>query len=140
MKTFSSNTKTRSMRGFSLFEVLVVVASIGLLAAIALPSLTAAKVSEESSHRRNAQQLATVATTATIAGAKAVVDGDLIATVNRLVAGVAPTCGPFKDRVFQVAGMDAEARTGAMNYLRVSNQQLIYIPQPSSTQDGQPPP
>lgn len=136
MKTIRFSSPTKHQGGLSLFEVLVVVTAIGLLAAIALPSLRAKSISEEASHRRNAQQLATIATTANIAGAISVVPGDLSATVNLLVQGVSPTSGPFKGREFRIGGLDAAAKEGAETYLQVVGSQLIYVPHPGQSQSG----
>ena len=115
-------------QGFSLVEMLTVVAVIGVLAGIALPSLNATSASREVQHQRNAKSLISMAVGADIAGVSLIVTGDLDATVNRIMTGAAPTQGAFKDHIFRLHGLTAEAAEGAKKYLKVEGERLVFVP------------
>ena len=108
------------------------VAIVGIIAAIALPALDPSSVSRDSSDRRVAQEMANLAAAAQIAGVEVVVSGDLRATVDLLEEGVSPADGPFKGRIFRLKGLTERSITGAMKYLKVSGDQLIYTPDPTA--------
>lgn len=104
--------------GFSLVEMLVVIAIIGIIAAIAIPNIGNINDSaKEATAKRNAQSIASVVNAAMAAGAtttSATVD-DLITEVS--TTGLTPDAGPFKGKKFSVGAMDAEDKTKAKDYL-----------------------
>ncbi|WP_218033113.1 type II secretion system protein [Brevifollis gellanilyticus] len=115
------------MPGFSLMELLIVIAIIGLMANMIIFAWSG-HYSEVNAikDRRNAQTIASLASTASVAGASFVVAGDIPATVDNLAQGTTPTSGVFRNREFKLPPMGTQEITGALNYLQWSGSDLIY--------------
>lgn len=113
--------------GFSLMELLIVVAIIGIMVNLVIFSWSGNNAEVNAiKDRRNAQTIASLAATASVAGADFVVAGDIPATVDNLVDGVAPTSGIFKGREFKLPPMPAAELTKAYTHLGWSGAELIY--------------
>lgn len=118
--------KNAAAKGFSLVEMLVVIAVIGVIAAIAIPQIGSINSSAtEAKNQRNAQSIVSVYSAATAAGAT--VDGATAAAkVDKLVTGVTPTEGAFKDKTFKVPSLAPEDKTGALKYITLESGELVY--------------
>jgi prepilin-type N-terminal cleavage/methylation domain-containing protein len=119
-------------KGFSLVELLTVVAILGVLVGMLVPNLAISNRTRDVQNQRNAKTLISVVVGAEVAGVSLVVEGDLDATVARIIQGAAPTSGAFKDRIFGAPGMDRDAIEGAKQYLKVEGEQLVFIDPGSS--------
>ncbi|MFZ4763521.1 MAG: type II secretion system protein [Roseimicrobium sp.] len=117
-------------KGFSLVEMLVVIAVIGVIAAIAIPNIadvdTASRIARD---QRNAQNLASVYASARAAG---VPTGDLGtdvgSAVDALVTGVAvPNDGSaFANSQFRVPNLEDPDKTSCQEYLKYEGGALVY--------------
>lgn len=128
---FSSATTSlrfRSSQGFTLIEMLMTIAIIGLIAAIAIPNLSALHSGEvkETRHRRNAQEIASVFVTAQAAGLNFAAPGNLEQTIRNIVSGGSPSDGPFRSKVYAVKGLIDEDIEGVQRYLVLSGEVLSY--------------
>jgi type IV pilus assembly protein PilA len=113
--------------GFSLVEMLVVIAVIGIIAAIAVPTIgNITQQANTSKARRNAQNLSSVYSAAIAAGgtfSTATVSG----VVGELVTGVVGGAeAGFDTTRFQVPNMSATEQTNASTYLEYANGMLLY--------------
>lgn len=123
MKNTTLVTKKNS--AFSLVEMLVVIAVIGILAAIAVPNIGKINgAAEASKNRRNAQQLASVCNAAQAAGHNFITSSDdVVADVAaRIVTGATITDGssPFQGSFFGVPNLSGTELTEACTYLSIS--------------------
>ncbi len=120
----------KSSQGFSLVEVLVVVAILGIMASIAVASFSSGQrqVFVDTHDRRNAQELSAVCAGAQAAGLDFVVPGDLNTTVQNIVTGGTPSSGAFSGRYFSVQGMQTADASTAKRFLLIQGGQLLYNP------------
>lgn len=124
------NTKKAIQYGFSLVEMLVVIAVIGIIAAIAVPNIGRINdAAKDAKNRRNAQNIASVYASANAAGHD-FFDTDLPTTVTAIVAGFTiPNTdeGPFAGTFFGVPNLSTIEQTAALTYLEIgASGMLIY--------------
>ena len=118
---------SQSASGFSLIELMMAVAIIGIFASMAqmlFGGISDSALFQKS--RRNAQEIAGLASTAGAAGADFIVLGDERATIVNLRNGVSPTSGAFSGRVFIIPGLTDSDITGAMQFLTLTDSDLLY--------------
>ena len=121
------NSHNINQKGFSLIEMLVVIAVIGIMAAIALAALGPRfEGFSEARDRRNAQSLAAISLAAQSAGLDFVVPADVEATVRAVVVGGSPAEGAMQSSWFGVPGMEDEAILDSLNFLSLENGILVY--------------
>ena len=110
MKNIKLNKKAQG--GFSLVEMLVVIAVIGIIAAIAIPNIGSVNNSARiAAAQRNAQSVASVLNAAIAAGVDTSgwTDANLI---SKAEAGVSPTDGAFSGKLFTTGNIDNSEETG----------------------------
>ncbi len=130
--------------GFSLVEMLVVIAVIGIIAAIAVPNIGRINDSaKDAKQRRNAQNLASIYSSAQAAGwdfgfadgsnDAGDADSDVDTIIDAIKAGkTIESTGPFNGTYFGVPGIDAteakDTATGAAKYLSydTTSKMLLY--------------
>lgn len=127
--------RTSSRKAFSLVEVLVVVAIIGILAAASLAVVGGSQRESilQVRDQRNAQEVVNLVTSATAAGADVIEPDDIRSTINNLIEGRQPKRGNFAGRVFRLGGLSEEEITGAMKYLSWQGDELIYLHEGGAT-------
>lgn len=128
MKFPSPSSKRNRLRyGFSLVELLTVIAVVGILAAIVLPTLSRVfESAEENGFKRNAQNIAQVYNSARMAGASLPDGSDLDAVIQSLAQGVTGK-GSLSSVTFQLGAIDQMQVTGAKQFLDWQpTQKMIY--------------
>jgi type IV pilus assembly protein PilA len=130
MKNIKIDLKKTAKAGFSLVEMLVVIAIIGIIAAIAIPNIgninSSAKVATA---QRNAQQIASIYNAAVVAG-YAATPASVAAAVTAIATEAGVTIpddgGPFAGKKFTVGAMSAADQAAAVKYLRLQDGNLAY--------------
>lgn len=108
--------------GFSLVEMLVVIAIIGIIAAIAIPNIGNINDSaKQATAQRNAQSVASVMNAAIAAGYVPTWTStdDVLAAAQ--TDTVVPPSGPFKGKVFTVGDIDNEEEAAVKTYMEWDN-------------------
>ncbi|MBN8417942.1 MAG: hypothetical protein J0L73_03425 [Verrucomicrobia bacterium] len=127
MKTLVHNSMQRRVRSaFSLFEVLMFIAIVGVLVGMAVPLIGQNDAIYAARDRRNAQELCSTCTMAQAAELNFVQDDSVIDTVRAIVRGGMSVRGAMRGRVFVVPGLSDEDIQGAAKYLQVQDGQLVY--------------
>lgn len=117
-------------KGFSLVEMLVVIAIIGIIAAVAVPQISGFTSSaEDSRNKRNAQTLVSTYAQAQAAGLDLIPDGATkTEAVDAVIAGDLIDGGAFDGQYFGVPNMEDSSRDDALEFLKLENGMLQYVP------------
>ena len=134
MKTPTHNFRHRS--GFSLFEVLMFLAVLGVILGIAVPMFNQNDAIYAARDRRNAQELSSTCFMAQTAGLDFVQGENVLETIRAVVRGGMPVQGAMKGRLFVVPGLSEEDIKGAAKYLRIVNGELRYTTSEIAHQPG----
>ena len=120
--------RPKRRQAFSLIELLVVIAIIGIMAGIAIPMMGGAQRETmiQVRDQRNAQEVATLITSAQAAGAQVVEPGDMRATIQNLIEGRKPRSGNFAGTTFRLSSLAEDEITGAIKYLDWQEDQPVY--------------
>jgi competence protein ComGC len=138
MKTLThSSPHRRGRSGFSLFEVLMFVAIVGVMVGIAVPMLTQNDAVYAARDRRNAQELCSTCMMAQAAQLDFVQGDSVMDTVRAIVRGGVSMRGAMRGRVFVVPGLSEEDMKGAAKYLQVKDGQLLYTNETIANGGGQ---
>lgn len=121
-----SATNKSNNKGFSLVEVLMFLAIVGILLGIALPHVASANDYKAARDRRNAQELSSFAAATQAAGLDLIVDESIKLTVTNLMRGGIPSSGAFKGHLFVGPKLLAEDAEAASKYLKIENGSVIY--------------
>lgn len=116
----------RRRSAFSLFEVLMFVAILGVLLAMAVPMINQNDAIYAARDRRNAQELCSTCMMAQAAQLDFVQEDSVLDTVRAIVRGGMSVRGAMRGRVFVVPGLSEEDIKGAAKYLQVKDGQLLY--------------
>ncbi len=124
------NIKLNSLKaGFSLVEMLVVIAIIGIIAAIAIPNIGNLNESaRDAAAKRNAQSVASVLNAAVAAGADISSLTTPASIIDLAEAGVSPADGAFQGKTFTSGPIDDDEEAKAAAYLSYdsANNQVKY--------------
>lgn len=126
MKAVTRSLSTSRQCGFSLFEVLMFIAILGVMTSLAVPMFSQTDSVYAARDRRNAQELSSTSMMAQTAGLNFVQGEDVIETIRALARGDMPASGPLKGRLFMVPGLSEEDVAGAARYLTIQEGQLQY--------------
>jgi prepilin-type N-terminal cleavage/methylation domain-containing protein len=123
--TYVRRRAALSKRGFSLVEMLVVIAVIGIIAAIAVPTIgSITRKANEAKARRNAQNLAAVGASAQAVGYE-YISTTKEGAADELVAGVYGT-GQFAATIFRVPNLVDPHLDKALHYLKFEDSTFIF--------------
>ena len=128
-KIMKSHSKVSSRKGFTLVEILIVVAIMGVLAAIGIVAITGIySVAETSKNRRNAQSAAILYASARAAGATfSSPPADKVGVVQELIDGKAGT-GTLSSLRFQLPGVSSIEAASLADFLEFNeNVGLLYL-------------
>ena len=121
-KTMKHTSKNTIKHGFSLVEMLVVIAVIGIIAAIAIPSIaTVNAAATKAEQQRNAQTICSIFNAGQSAGC-AWVTTSLTALFTDMTTGKTPASGPFSTQIFKlpaISTMSAADVTGVQSHLAI---------------------
>ncbi|MDG2124841.1 MAG: type II secretion system protein [Verrucomicrobiales bacterium] len=121
------NRNIRRDAAFSLVEMLIVIAVIGVVTAIAVPTIGRINdAAKEARDMRNAQNLASVCANAQASGLNFVGD-DVPATVTAIVTGgLVDDLGSLDGTFFGVPSMSAADQAASASYLEIRSGILVY--------------
>jgi prepilin-type N-terminal cleavage/methylation domain-containing protein len=117
MKNTSLKSR-KDQRGFSLVELLVVVAVIGVIAAIAIPSIGSINASAKTAvAQRNAQNIVSMFMAGQAAGVTWVVTSRNACVADVVAGEAAPVGSAFAGQTFKVPNITGTDLTGTYKYI-----------------------
>jgi type IV pilus assembly protein PilA len=126
MKNVQLNLKKAAKAGFSLVEMLVVIAIIGIIAAIAIPNIGSInKAASDAAVQRNAQNAASVWNAAIAAGYNGGSATNALTAIGLIETGVAGT-GPFATNSFKTGTLENKTSVAAQLSFNTADKSLSY--------------